>query len=182
MRGQDADAVVPDGPFGQGVAGDLLAGQAVGEQGGRAGRHAVGEVRGLVEQRQHRVQVPVGGRARWAARRADLLPLRAQAGGIPDGPEHVLGAAALLDGVLRGGEQSGQALGRRRHPVRHHGQVAGVEQGVGQHIRGVLALGVGVGDASAVGLGTGGSVTSFSRSPASRVLIVWSWVFPSTMA
>ena len=146
VRGQDADAVVPHGPFGQGVAGDLLAGQAVGEQGGHAGRHAVGEVRGLVEQRQHRVQVPVGGRARRAARRAGLMPMRSQAGGVPDGPEHVLGAAALLDGVPGGGEQAGQPLGRRRHPVRHHGQVLRVEQGAGEHIRGALALRVGVGE------------------------------------
>ena len=140
------NAVLADGPLGQGVAGDLLAGQAVGEQGGRAGRHAVGEVRGLVEQGQHRVQVPVGGRARRAAGRAEELPLRGQAGGVPDSPEHVLGAAAFLDRVFRGGEQAGQALGRRRNPVRHHGQVAGVEQGAGEHIRGALPLGIGVGE------------------------------------
>ena len=38
---------------------------------GRARRHGVGEVRGLVEQGQHGVQVPVGGRAGRAARRAE---------------------------------------------------------------------------------------------------------------
>ena len=53
VRGEDADAVLADGPFGQRVAGDLLGGQAVGEQARRAWRHGVGEVRGLVEQGQH---------------------------------------------------------------------------------------------------------------------------------
>ena len=62
------------------------------------------------------------------------LPLRRQAGGVPDGPEHVLGAAAFLDGVPGRGEQPGDALGGTGHPVRHHGQVPRVEQRVGQHV------------------------------------------------
>ena len=63
VRGQDADRLARGGPLGQRVAGDLLAGQAVEEQARRARRQPFGIPGGRIEQREHRVEIPVGGRA-----------------------------------------------------------------------------------------------------------------------
>ena len=134
MRGEQPHAVVADGPLGQRVADDLLPGQAVREQGRRARRHGIGEVRGLVEQGEHGVQVPVRGRAGRAPGRRGLLPARREPGGVPDGPQHVLGAAAGPDRRLGHRQQPGDVPGRARHAVRQRGQVPRVEQGRGQQV------------------------------------------------
>ena len=73
MRGQHADAVLADRVLGERVARDLLAGQAVKEQPRAAWRQVVGEPRRGLEQREHRVQVMVGG----AVVLGPLLPLAA---------------------------------------------------------------------------------------------------------
>ena len=94
VRGEDAHGLAGRRPLGQRVAGDLLAGQAVQEQPGRPGRQPLGEPGRRVEQRDHRVEVAVGGGAAAAAGRARRLPRPGQAGGLPHRPQHVVRGAA----------------------------------------------------------------------------------------
>ena len=85
----------------------------------------VGVLGGGVEQREHGVEVAVGGRADRAAAGAGLAPPRTQPAALPDPPEHLLGALAVADRVAGQGEQGADPAQRRGLLRRQRGQRVG---------------------------------------------------------
>ena len=91
---EQLDGVAARGAVGERVARELLFGEVLGEGGDVGAGEPVGEAGGGVEEGEDGVEVTVGGRADGAAAGAGLAPPAVEAAGLPDPPEHLLGALA----------------------------------------------------------------------------------------
>jgi len=141
MSSEDADGITLRGSFGQGVPGNLLTTQAVKKQPRQPRRQPGGEPGGRVEQRDHSVQIAVGGRAACPACRAHRLPGGAEARRLPHGPEHVVRGPTGFCALPGGGQQAGDPRRRISGRAADERQLARVTQCTGERFAGRLLPG-----------------------------------------